>query len=405
MKNLKPYVLSYFFGLLLPFVSFSQGEKLVASSHSSSYNTRIDSVVYAYNSDCLLIEEIRMRFETEWNNLSRISYEYDANNNLERRIKQLWSTSAWVNTWQDIYQYDANNNQIQRSRQNWWSNNWENTWQHVYEYDTNNNQTLFLLQAWDWQDTIWVNELQQIAEYDTSNNQLYELSQVWDTTVWINRLLHTYEYDLNNNRVYELWQKWEMDIWVTEGQQTSEYDLNNNLFYTLVQELDSSDWVNRQQSTYGYDFNHNLTYKLTREWDDFTASWVDYEANTYEYDNNDNVILYQYELHQYGETSVSTNRYYYEVTTNNEELIIPDYSFPIFPNPSDSYLTIDLASFEFQKGKIDIYNALGQLVYAQSIQDGEWQRLIDLSDWNEGTYFIQVSIGNQQKTQSFMIAR
>ena len=183
MKNPILNLSFFLFGLLLPILSFSQEDKLVAaySRVVSLPFIDTDSIEYYYNPNCLLAEEIHLGFS--------------------------FSSMEWENTWKVIYEYDANDNQTLESWQAWDSVNWVNDRQYIYEYDANNNRTLELEQDWD--STHWVNDEQYIYEYDANNNQTLNLWQYWDSSIWVNIRQWIFEYDANNNLTLYSWQKWD----------------------------------------------------------------------------------------------------------------------------------------------------------------------------------------------------
>jgi hypothetical protein len=62
----------------------------------------------------------------------------------------------------------------------------------------------------------------------------------------------------------------------------------------------------------------------------------------------------------------------------------------VFPNPSNSYITIDFGNFESMNGyTLTITNSIGQTIYTTPIN--EQSSYIDLSTWNgNGIYFVQI---------------
>ena len=259
----------------------------------------------------------------------------------------------------------------------------------------------------DWDSIMWVNNRQRTYEYNANNNQTYSLWQDWDSTMWVNSSQSIAEYDTINNLTYSLWQDWDSTMWVNNRQYFLEYDANNNLTLELQQRWDSTIWVNNRQYIYEYDANNNQTLFLEQRWRDWTAdpSWVTYWESFSEYDNNNNLVLYRYREYFVEGAPSGVYKYYYEPIVNTHHPKPLNFSFRVFPNPGSSYITIDLEAFAFQEGQVNIYSALGRQVYSQRFRAGETRKLVSLSDLSEGTYFIQVSIAERQKTQPLIIAR
>jgi PKD repeat protein len=69
-------------------------------------------------------------------------------------------------------------------------------------------------------------------------------------------------------------------------------------------------------------------------------------------------------------------------------------SFNIFPNPTKGIVNISLNSQTQEKGTVEIYNAIGELIYAQDIQlnSGENTFQIDVNSFASGMYSVKLSI-------------
>ena len=77
----------------------------------------------------------------------------------------------------------------------------------------------------------------------------------------------------------------------------------------------------------------------------------------------------------------------------------------IFPNPGNSHLTIDFGNYGIQNGHLEIYDPIGQLVYAENLQTGALRKQISLQGLAEGVYFLRISTRGWQEAHSFVIAR
>jgi hypothetical protein len=64
----------------------------------------------------------------------------------------------------------------------------------------------------------------------------------------------------------------------------------------------------------------------------------------------------------------------------------------VFPNPTNSSLTISFSSSEKQKIELRIYNTLGKQIYftKEEITKGKFEKEINVAKWSEGIYFLQV---------------
>ena len=64
----------------------------------------------------------------------------------------------------------------------------------------------------------------------------------------------------------------------------------------------------------------------------------------------------------------------------------------VYPNPTDSDITIEFESLSSDEIKIGIYNSLGQEILNREISSfsGEFKEKINLEDYSEGVYIINI---------------
>lgn len=82
-----------------------------------------------------------------------------------------------------------------------------------------------------------------------------------------------------------------------------------------------------------------------------------------------------------------------------------DFSFQIFPNPATNQAIIDIGESQLQNGKVNIYNAMGQLVYSHALRNDVLKKTLDLTGLQEGTYFVQLLAEGVQAMQMLQIVR
>ena len=76
----------------------------------------------------------------------------------------------------------------------------------------------------------------------------------------------------------------------------------------------------------------------------------------------------------------------------------------VFPNPTKDFVVIELDENLAQNGTLRIYNPIGQILYSETIRDGEHRKSIDLTNISEGTYFLSIGIGEKTGVKTLMIA-
>ncbi|GAB4140892.1 MAG: hypothetical protein Fur0041_16070 [Bacteroidia bacterium] len=86
----------------------------------------------------------------------------------------------------------------------------------------------------------------------------------------------------------------------------------------------------------------------------------------------------------------------------------PPPSYPeinIFPNPSiDGNFVLQ---YEFDsEGDLEIYNALGQIIFKTNLESGAIQKTINLSTKANGVYYYRLlENGNELKTRKLVISK
>jgi hypothetical protein len=98
----------------------------------------------------------------------------------------------------------------------------------------------------------------------------------------------------------------------------------------------------------------------------------------------------------------------YEVTVDNTTGIhenIDGLEMSIYPNPNQGSFIVNLKSGSDKDIDIRIYNAIGDVVYAESnIKfNGELTKAIDFSSFPEGMYFLQLNTHNKLLTRKLII--
>ncbi len=117
----------------------------------------------------------------------------------------------------------------------------------------------------------------------------------------------------------------------------------------------------------------------------------------------------------------NTTYYYRLVATNNGNVIYSDtYQFTtgtlsltkfdlentisIFPNPTTDFVNIKSNVSEKIKS-IELYNALGQSIYYENIDDNKTDIKIDLSSFRKGIYFVKIRFENTKIVSSKLILK
>ncbi len=83
-----------------------------------------------------------------------------------------------------------------------------------------------------------------------------------------------------------------------------------------------------------------------------------------------------------------------------------EHEISIFPNPASDIVNIDLGSVEYGKDiTIDIYDMLGRKVDMQNCNSSEGNIEINVANYCEGLYFVNMNIDGHRVTEKVLIAR
>lgn len=102
-----------------------------------------------------------------------------------------------------------------------------------------------------------------------------------------------------------------------------------------------------------------------------------------------------------GTTAVSRVNYF----TNSATLSTEDFQLingiTLYPNPSKDFFTISLPESLESKGSFEIFNNVGQKIYAKNINNNS-DLQVNTSSLSSGIYFITLKIGNANRTFKFI---
>lgn len=80
--------------------------------------------------------------------------------------------------------------------------------------------------------------------------------------------------------------------------------------------------------------------------------------------------------------------------------------FRVFPNPTEGVLYADLSAWDGQEVQLRAFNAQGQTVLQQSLQGGDTQQLLNLTEnVMEGFYFIEMTAANGERQISKVLVK
>ncbi len=352
---------------------YSYGSKAKASSvaiytwFDEAWTLYINKI-YNYNVQGLLTENITQKLKngTITNN-SRINITYNAFGNILEYTQQLWGDNEWMNTQRYVYVYDDNQQMLSFTIQNMDYYDWKNNRVDNYKYD--NSGRLTEKESSVWQNDSWQIQSKEGYEYDKWNRQTGLWAYLWIDNNWINDYRHIITYNTQN-----LVQKFRIMKWSTEqlsfnDYSSTEYKYNSysNITETLSKLNQNGELTNQFISKLNYDEE---------------GRFVNYEKFKWQANNWVNDIKFQYN---------------YAFVSVDELSPRPNISSMSFPNPFAESTTI---SFKLDKQSpvfLRVFDVSGNevaVLETNTLQAGDYNYPFSANDLRSGTYFYQLTVGN-----------
>ena len=388
---------------LLGMNAFSQKQKLdsvLVSSFDSISNSYIVSTKYVYEYDKKgNMVSLKEYFQKGPNNSIGLGYIYNGTYDINGNKTAL-----------TVIYMDENNTPVNNTKDE-------------YGYDTKGNEILLNTYNWNTTKKEWVASFTNRTEYTYNSNGnivsaiYYEISSAPSRKKEItynskNQITSTkyYNWDIENNQ------------WVDSRLTLFSFDSNGNTIKEVSSIINgNSTWINYYQYESLYDeFGNNIQMNYSK-WDTSLNSWNEYSRVNSKYNNSflNSEILWpskqyinDYQKHMIVEYSSENyvnniwkkegkNDYYYSSFENSgiDEVVISKVL--IYPNPTNGIFTINTGQTNI--ASIKVYDIAGKVVFTTTASNKQNEMQIDLSDLNNGVYFVQVISEDSNKSISKII--
>ena len=107
--------------------------------------------------------------------------------------------------------------------------------------------------------------------------------------------------------------------------------------------------------------------------------------------------LYYQELDPFSEVSFDLHA----VEVTSVEVLTAQTHATLYPNPSASYVTLDLDLVQRSRVKVVVRNVAGQIVMTSdlgTVSTGNHQHILDVNHMESGTYLVEVQAGQHRQT-------
>lgn len=183
---------------------------------------------------------------------------------------------------------------------------------------------------------------------------------------------------------------WNNGLWGKSAKIIYDYDNNGNTILSEIQipTIDGNNWSNFRRET--YTFNEN-GYSAT-------GKGEKYIEDTWVISNNENLLFYYKAKELAYAEGFSFETIFKEETNINK--ISNTFNFEISPNPANDFVNIN---FENElNSKVEILDIKGVIKY-QNNSNQEKSLNINISDFENGLYFVTIISNGVNKTQKLII--
>jgi len=390
----------------------------------SSYWINTDSSAYSYNPYGNLTEEIQYQWvaiDSTWKERTVISYSYNQNQQVNEKLYRSWDGDSLRNQTRYIYQYTELDEVSEIVGNNWDNTDWNPYVRYLFDYDEYGALIREVDQAWSSGDAAWFNEykFEYYYTYITEPLEAY----ISDSTN-----ISCYGYSDGTANVTITGGMPPYTILWNDPQSTTNptvYDLSADQYYTVMvtdANLNTvSDSVMLSQPPeiitgpiYGevnVNQNDTVTYWVESDTSSF-YSWSVMHGEILSTQEGDTIVVV---WTQPGQGKVSV----FETTTNGCEgdtvhvsvsisptsIEKPRFGhLKIYPNPANQWITVQLATQEFNPWDLEILDMTGKTIRSfRSITKNKFQ--VSLDNLSQGIYFFRITNSSGVEIRKVVVER
>ena len=179
---------------------------------------------YTYDGNGNLTLETFYVWTNSWFKLGQVEYVYD----LSGRLTEMTGQSNLWGTWKDTFTYDVSGNLDFEIYYFWNGSNWDQMEKWDYTYDAGNNLMSEINSNWmgDINSGEWVNAKKYDYTY-LAGNMTTEIGWLWNSG-WVEDYKDVYTFDANGNLTLGIYYYWYSNDWIPYEKEEFIYDLSYN---------------------------------------------------------------------------------------------------------------------------------------------------------------------------------
>lgn len=353
------------------------------------------------------------------------TYTYDGSFNLILRMRQDWSIAN--QQWVDKYRYDdtfnAQNLRTTSVRSDWTGAQWLYGVKYTYTYDSNKNLIQRIKFNYDMASSSWTFDILYDYTYDVNQNRIENIISNWVNGGWELDSKYTYLYNAQNLNTQRNHYIRTGNTWVQDSYTTYQYNADNTLASDIDVNLVNNLPVNDSKRVYFY----TQQTPLPLEW---LYATYDKKQNLIEWSTNQEINVSQFEiefseenekwytlasvkaknlnqkneyqyrpLQQVGEGLIRIKQIDYDGKNSYSDIIHVKEdekdNVLLYPTLTDGMLTL-IAPDNVQ---IEIINSAGKVFHLN------YGKQLDLSDFENGSYFVKIMLPNRKITKKITIVK
>ncbi|WP_298237968.1 T9SS type A sorting domain-containing protein [uncultured Algibacter sp.] len=313
--------------------------------------------------------------------------------------------NLWRNSNLFIFSYGGENLDLTQEIYKFWDNInmvWVNISKSEYSYDGDGNNDIKTNYT---HATDWVLSSQELKTYNGDNLVIENILQLWNSNMvdWVNdtRSTHAFNGSLITKDEFFSWNG--VDDWNIMGDSKSTYTYNGSLVTEILSETNiANTYTNSSKQSFTYN-GTLLDENLNEDWDDISSSWVKSTRSVYTHGVNDQwdeIIFYDW-INSAWVENFKTKYFWSEkaLSTNKTEF----ENAKTFPNPTQDFVNISLASPTKENSELLIYNTEGKQLSKSEINKGTQYISFNINNFKNGMYFIKVI--SQEQITTFKVIK
>ena len=329
--------------------------------NSSQQLENVDKTAYTYNNDNLLSVLLKWSWENnQWVESHKIEYVYNSNQQLEFYTYYIWDSSnrIWKPRRRKQFTYDSAGNTIETIKKTFDtnSNSWNNVLRVTFQYDNNNLLTESI--TYDDINGTWVYHIKKENTYDSNQNLMEKVTYLWQSsdTLWQNFEKIENTYNTNNQLTREVSWNWDTNNneWYPDERTDTDFDSYDNISTENYYDWNNSHWNPVWFSNFDYDntysYNDLLLPNFMLEFKEYFNHLLESVDDQYDWD----------EINGEWESQSYTYLYYSPVSINDITLEEQN-QVQVFPNPTTGYIQIKLPE-KIQEADIQLFDMQGRTV-------------------------------------------